>query len=137
MEPKHYITDVSFKALIVKDNAILFVRETNEKGEARWELPGGRLHEGETVKECIDREMQEELGIKVKIGGIFDSFPFTSESGKNHFVSIVKMELADTDQIPKVNAAEIDEVRWVTKDDVGALPFWAQYKELATKFFSQ
>jgi mutator protein MutT len=128
METKHYITDVSFKALIVKEGKALFARETNQStGVSKWELPGGRLHEGETIEQCIQREMQEELGIQVTIGELVYCFPNVSSSGKNHFIIIFRAEPV-SGQMPKVNTPDIDEIRYIGKEEIEALPLWADYK---------
>lgn len=33
-----------------------------------WEFPGGKVEPGETIPDCIQREIKEELGIKVEVG---------------------------------------------------------------------
>jgi A/G-specific adenine glycosylase len=33
-----------------------------------WEFPGGKRHEGESLSDCLRREMQEELAVDVEVG---------------------------------------------------------------------
>lgn len=36
-----------------------------------WEFAGGQIEEGETPEECLKREIEEELGVQVKVGDFF------------------------------------------------------------------
>jgi 8-oxo-dGTP diphosphatase len=54
-------------AIIVKDDLVLVVqRSESMKLPLQWEFPGGKLEPNETEKECIVREIKEELNLKIK-----------------------------------------------------------------------
>lgn len=50
--------------MIVKDDKVLLIHRLRD-GRDYWVFPGGSIEEGESVEEALDREMTEELGIKV------------------------------------------------------------------------
>ena len=70
----------SAKAIIIRDGHLLATR--NAYGDDDWYLlPGGGQQKGETLKETLQRECQEEIGASVRIG----SLKFIREYiGKNH-----------------------------------------------------
>jgi 8-oxo-dGTP diphosphatase len=57
----------SAKAIIIRDGCLLLIRNRNEEGD--WHtLPGGGQNHGETLREALQRECQEEIGVRVEIG---------------------------------------------------------------------
>lgn len=57
--------NVRVYATIVKDNKVLVLHE-EYVGEQLMKFPGGGLEFGESVLECVQRELDEELNVKVK-----------------------------------------------------------------------
>lgn len=60
-------------AAIIQEKAkILIARRASRKHlGGYWELPGGKLIEGESEEFCLEREIREEMGIKIEVGDFF------------------------------------------------------------------
>lgn len=54
--------------VIVKNGKIFAARKPlAKKLGGLWEFPGGKRHDNETEKECLTRELHEELNVKAKV----------------------------------------------------------------------
>ena len=53
--------------VILDRNKKIYLLHRNDKGFTQWELPGGKVGQDETVEQTALRELNEELGVKVKI----------------------------------------------------------------------
>jgi 8-oxo-dGTP diphosphatase len=49
---------------------VLLARRDQEPGKGEWSLPGGAVELGEKVVDALKREIEEEVGITVEIGGL-------------------------------------------------------------------
>jgi 8-oxo-dGTP diphosphatase len=57
-------------AVLIGDDGRIFScrRSKNESFAGGWEFPGGKVESGESIKECLVREMDEELAIEIEVG---------------------------------------------------------------------
>lgn len=58
-------------AVIKQENRILICQRAKDDDYGLlWEFPGGKLEAGETLEQCIAREITEELGLDIRVNGI-------------------------------------------------------------------
>ena len=41
-----------------------------------WEFPGGKIESGETSQQALEREIQEELDVKIEVGDLIDTIEY-------------------------------------------------------------
>ncbi|MDE5093026.1 MAG: 8-oxo-dGTP diphosphatase MutT, partial [Trichodesmium sp. St11_bin5] len=83
-----------------------------------WEFPGGKKEAGETIENCIKREVLEELGIEVAV----EKHLITIEYNYSEIRLILHVyHCRYLRGIPK--AIECDEFRWVTLDEIDRFTF--------------
>lgn len=55
-------------AFILKESKILSVQRGPESSHPwKWEFPGGKINSGETAKESVIREIEEELTVRIEV----------------------------------------------------------------------
>lgn len=64
-------------AIIIKDSKILAVQRGPESSHPwKWEFPGGKIHPGETAAQCVIREIEEELQLRIEVLAQLESMEF-------------------------------------------------------------
>lgn len=64
-----------------KGEVLIAQRKQDDMLGGLWEFPGGKQETGETIQECIARELKEELGINTAVGEFF----LTVKHAYSHF----------------------------------------------------
>lgn len=60
--------------LIVEGGRVLLTQRTAEQSmPLKWEFPGGKMEAGESPEEALARELQEEIGVQVEVGRVWDT----------------------------------------------------------------
>lgn len=61
--------DTDFQAAgcfcVWNDKLLMIQRQRNKSFEFHWAIPTGKLEKGETPRDCMVRELEEELGVRV------------------------------------------------------------------------
>ena len=106
-------------AAIVEDHGRYFVTR-RQKGvhlEGLWEFPGGKCEPGETLGDCLRRELKEELGADAVIGEEIwtVTHDYADRSVELHFLSCTLLNAP----VPLLG----QEMRWVARDELQSLKF--------------
>ncbi|RPI78883.1 MAG: 8-oxo-dGTP diphosphatase MutT [Desulfobacteraceae bacterium] len=114
-KPHYHVT----AGLIRRQDCLLIARRPAGKHLAGlWEFPGGKQEEGETLKECLARELKEELGLEVAVGELFMSVAHEYET---KFVTLHCFLCSLVQGTP--SGLEGQESRWVRDEELKEFAF--------------
>jgi 8-oxo-dGTP diphosphatase len=132
--PKHPL--VGAGGLIHRKGEILLIKRKFDPNKGRWSLPGGLVEVGEDPADAAVREVREELGLEVKLEGLFQvaNEVIRDSQGvvKYHFV-LIDYLMTPIGDIITLNE-ESDEYRWFQTDQVEGLEASENTKIIARKF---
>lgn len=106
-------------AIIERDGKILIAkRGKDDPLKDKWEFPGGKVEPDETPEECLQRELEEELGVVTEIG----EFIFSRKHEYSHIAIDLLVYRAHhvSGQFAALDHAEI---KWVAPRDLGKYDF--------------
>ena len=80
---------VTADGIIIKNNEIVLIRRGREPYKGSYALPGGFLNYGESLEECVIREVLEETGLKTEIIELVGIYSAPGRDPRGHFVTAV------------------------------------------------
>jgi 8-oxo-dGTP diphosphatase len=88
-----------------------------------WTLPKGKCEAGEADEDCAVREVEEETGLRCELLAELPSTRYVDGKGRPKQVRYWAMRLVAGE--PRAAPPEIDEVRWVPRDEARELLSYA------------
>ena len=112
-------------AIIINQEKILCVQRNEHKYDyisRKYEFPGGKIDEGETKEEALQREIMEELKMRIKIENnfltVFHEYPDFIITMYSFLCTTESIELTRTEHINHLwlSAKELPALDWAAAD---------------------
>jgi mutator protein MutT len=120
-------------AVIRKNGRFLITqRPGNVHLAGLWEFPGGKVEAGESLQGALEREIEEELGIKIRVYDEFFTIDhnYPDKSVRLHFFNCSVRE-------GEAKALDVADLRWVNPKDLTRYPFPPADAGLIEKLLSE
>lgn len=109
-------------ALILREDEVLVAQRPAGKAQAqKWEFPGGKVEAGESPEKSLERELIEELGIRIAVGAHFQSVTHRYPDGPLVQLDCYLARLVEGEPRP----LQCQDWRWVKASELAALDFSA------------
>jgi 8-oxo-dGTP diphosphatase len=122
----HFVVGVA----VFRGGKLLVVRRVADDWHGgMYELPGGGVESGESFADCVERELFEETGLRVRriidvVGG-FD-YATRTKSRVRKYSFLVEVEPGEVSLAP----GEHDEFRWIDAETLIGLPMAPDMREI-------
>jgi nucleoside triphosphatase len=112
------IPKIAVGVLILNNEEKIFLAKS-PKWNNMWIVPGGKLDYGETLKECVKREVKEETGLNitnVKFLEVLESIKSKEFHDEKHFIFLDFTCKAINNEVVLLER-ELNEYKWVTPEE--------------------
>lgn len=124
-------------AVLVEQGGILLV-EQRVSATRSWSLPGGGVEPGESLEECVIREVREETGLRVAVDELLYVCDRIQENQHTVHITFAVRRLGGDLRLgsePEPDAQPIHSVRMVPIDALVSYGFSSRFCELAEMDF--
>ncbi len=113
-------------AVVFKDDHVLLVRRGRPPLDGSWSLPGGAQELGETTREALRRELDEETGVRADIVALLDVVDYISRDDRGrtrHHYTLIDYLCRWRSGVPRPGG-DVRAAEWFTLAALPALDLW-------------
>ncbi len=104
--------------------SILLIKRKYPPFKNSWAIPGGFIHEAESLEDAVKRELMEETGIEVNYLEQLYTFGSPKRDPRQRIVSIAYFALVKSSSFQRLKAStDAEEAGWFSINDLPALAF--------------
>jgi 8-oxo-dGTP diphosphatase len=102
-------------AAILEDNGRFLIarRSPGQSLEGYWEFPGGKVEQGESLEECLTREIKEELNLDICVKDMFHEVFHQYDKGEIKLVAFKTQIISGS-----LSLSVHDEVKWLPPGEI-------------------
>jgi len=117
VHPQH--PQLAVSGAIFRDDKILLVRRARSPAKGFYSLPGGRVEFGESLHTALNREVDEETGLKIEIAGFTGWREVLPLNGGGHYLIMSFAARWAANEVALND--EHDDFKWLAPDGFGDL----------------
>ncbi len=100
--------------LLIEDGELLLIYRSDEE---HWEVPGGKVEEGESPTQAAVREAEEEIGVELELEKPF----YTGEFMKDGEMFLWHGYIVSTDEEPSLEEEKFSDLEWIDEERLDEL----------------
>ncbi|MEO8660559.1 MAG: (deoxy)nucleoside triphosphate pyrophosphohydrolase [Bryobacteraceae bacterium] len=106
---------------VIRRNGLYLIgqRKNGDRHAFKWEFPGGKVERGETPREALARELQEELSITAKVGPEIARYEHQDHRRSPILLIFHRVEGFEGEPIP----SEFEQIRWEPPENLPQYDF--------------
>jgi len=104
--------------------SVLLIKRKYPPFKGSWAIPGGFILNGESPEQAVERELEEETGIKVKYLEQLYTFGKPDRDPRKQVISVAYFSLVKSSEFQKLAAStDAEEAKWFNIKDLPDLAF--------------
>lgn len=125
----HYV--VTAAVILQNEQVLIAQRPANGLLGGMWEFPGGKVEPGESLVDCLTREIEEELGCHIRVGETFGEY----QHAYTHFRINLHAFLCRV-EAGEPQAKEAQQIAWVSAQNLRQYPMGKVDRQISLRLQS-